>query len=276
VDEIIVRSLTREYRFRTESPELTKLLAFLSAKPEMVGFHLDPVVVTIQGAGPTLRVQLPTGTWVEGSADRLATEIHSVVFRGVQDEEQAAPLVHGAALVLDSERFILIGPKGSGKTTLTLHLLSRGFDVEGDEHVVLRENDVVARPRAMRIKPGSLGLVPSFAEAILASPFMGEERGGPAYAFDPSLCGRPWHIRAGPAHHLVFIEANHGGTSSIRRLEPEEAFRQLAEHCLLPASGRAVAAARLRRLAHEAKAWVLSLGDLEQGEQALRDLGLGV
>ncbi|MDF3063261.1 MAG: aldolase [Microvirga sp.] len=270
MDAIVVRSISREYRIRTRSAKLAELLAFIEARPQIEGPALAPVDIAVEETDHGFRLQLPDGERIEPSFIEAANRIHEAVFTAVLEEAPGAPMVHGACLVLEGQRFIVIGPKGAGKSTLTLHLLANGFDVEGDEHVVLRDDDLVARPRRMRVKPGSLPLVPDLAEAVLGSPTVQNPIEGRVYAVDPSIAGRPWRIRARQASHLVFLEPNHGGRSSLTAVDPGEAFRLAAADCLLPRIRQAAAAARLHGLGSRAQAWRLSTGDLHEAEEQLR------
>lgn len=267
---IIVRSIGREYRIRTPSAEIAGFLAFIDARPEIAGPPLAPVEIAAEPVADGFRLTLPAGERLERSAVEAANAIHEATFSGVQEEAPGAPLVHGASLVMEGRRVLVVGEKGAGKSTLTLHLLSRGFEVEGDEHVVLRENDLIARPRRMRVKPGSLPFVPALAEAVLGSPMVQDPFAGPVYAVDPAVAGRPWRIAPGRADLLVFLAPNHGGGSTMTPIGPEEAFRGLAEHCLLPSTGQGAASARLYRLAAATPAARLSVGDLGEAEAALR------
>jgi hypothetical protein len=272
VDAVVIRSLTREYRISTGSPELAGLLAFIDARPEMVDLPLTAVEISADLVPGGFRLSVPGREVFARTYIEAANRLHAMTFTSVQEEAPGAPLVHGASLVHDGQRLIVIGPKGAGKSTLTLHLLAHGFEVEGDEHVALRESDLVARPRRMRVKPGSLPLVPSLAEAVRRSPRVDDPlSGGPVYAVDPAISGRTWRIRPGHADHLVFLEANHGGGSALSAIGQDHAFPRLAEHCLLPADGRAAATARLHRLASEAQAWRLALGDLDEARFLLVD-----
>jgi hypothetical protein len=121
------------------------------------------------------------------------------------------------------------------------------------------------------VKPGSLPLLPDLREAILGSPVLPDEFGNFVHAVDPSIAGRPWRIRPGQVHHLVFLEPNHGGGSSLSPLGPDEAFARLMADSLL-SERPLVSVARLRRLACEVPASRLMLGDLARAEDHLRRL----
>lgn len=268
---VVIRSLTREYRIHTESAEVAEALGFISTCPEMSDFSLLPADIVVTGSGDRFSVTLPDGRKINGSAMQLLAELHRYTVLVVEDEFPGAPLVHGASVVTTYGRLILLGVPGSGKSTLALHLLARGFDVEGDEHVVVREHDVVARPRTMRIKTGTLPLVPEFCEAIQRSPSLpyGE---GLVYAVDPNIAGRPWRLAAGSVDHLFFVDANHLGTTSAEPLSRDMAFKRLLEDCFMPDSHASLAVARLRRLVTESHCWRLSLGNLDEAEWLIRNI----
>jgi hypothetical protein len=271
VDPIVVRSLTREYRIAASDPDLRNSLVFLDARPEIVGRALTIVTVEARSTPDGFELALPGGRELRKTVPAAWNRIAALIFEGIQEEAPSAPLVHGATLLSpNGERIIVVGPKGAGKSTLTLHLLLRGYAFEGDEHVVIRDADVVARARRLRIKPGSLPLVPRFADAILRSPTLRDDSGMSVYAVDPTVFGAPWRISTGLVSRLIFITPNHGGRSAFTRMDGDEAFRALAEHCLLPAEQRAAAASRLRQLAIHTPAWRLALGDLDEAERGLR------
>jgi hypothetical protein len=272
LDPVVIRGLAREYHIRTASPELAAQLAFFDARPEIEGAALLPVEITAEPLPDGFRLTLPNGAVMARSVAEALSGIYAAVYGAIQEEVPGAPLVHGACLVSGGARMILIGSTGAGKSTLTLHLLARGFEVEGDEDVVVRDGDVIAKPRRMRVKAGSLAFVPELAEAVLSSPCGPDHLPTPTYAVDPAIAGRPWRIRPGQAQHLVFLERNHGGGSALDVLDPDEAFARLMEHCLLPSPQTLVAVARLRRLACTARSCRLLLGDLAEAEDRLRRL----
>ncbi len=276
---VIVRTLTREYRIHTESREAAGMLAIVACEPEMEGFPLTPVDISVEGLAAPYRMALPDGEIVEGTALELAGQINALVILGTEDEEPKAPIIHGASILVGTSRILLVGQPRFGKTTLCLHLLASGIAVEGDEHVVVRDKDLVVRPRRLRVKSTSIPLVPTLAAGIIASPHMtididwGPAPGkGSLYAVDPSIGGRPWRIAGGQAQHVVFMEPNHAGGSSLEPLGCDEAFNRLMDDCLLPSAGHGVAVSRLRRVAAEARTWLLKIGDLAEAELHIRNM----
>lgn len=260
---IVFRTLRHEYRLSLPDAETARAFAFMAIAPEMAGAALAPVELAVEPAHGLLKMVLPTGRLVEGGATHLLAALHAVIFNDVVDGEPGAPLVHGATVLSDRGRMVLVGSKATGKTTLTLHLIACGWRVEADEHLVIGADTVVARPRTLRVKPGALALVPALADAVRTCPSIASWDGLPIYAVAPSIGGLPWRIERGRLDHLVFLEANHGGRSMMRPVGPDEAFRRLLAESLLPPTGVAGAAGRLRALAASRPAWRLSVGDLD-------------
>ncbi len=73
--------------------------------------------------------------------------------------------VHGASVVLSERTVLIVGDKGSGKSTLSMELALGGARFLGDEIALLRFGDqrVEAFPKAVTIKQGAFELVKAHA-----------------------------------------------------------------------------------------------------------------
>ncbi len=259
---IVVRTLRHEYRLIAPSAAVAGSLGFMTIAPEIAGAALEPVDLPVEYTAGFLRLRMPDGSLAEGTAAHVITRLHGLILTDVIDGEPGVPLIHGATLVGGGRRFLLVGTKGGGKSTLALYLLAQGFAVEGDEHLVIRDAGVIARPRTMRVKSGSLPLVPTLAAAVAASPCIQNWDGTPIFSVDPSVAGRPWRIGEGRLDCLVFLEPNHGGRSVMGRLPKNEAFRRLMDEALVSPRGIGAGVARLRGLVAATATVRLQLGDL--------------
>ena len=67
---------------------------------------------------------------------------------------------------------LLVGPKGGGKTMLTLRLIRAGYEIEGDENVFVTSEGVVPRPRGLRVKESAAALLPHLAETFERRPLL--------------------------------------------------------------------------------------------------------
>lgn len=273
---VICRTLRREYRLHAPDERISELLQFAAAVPQIVRAELQPVDVPIERRDGFLSAVVSDGEVVEGSPAHLVGAMHRIVLADVVAHHPGAPIIHGATVIVDGRRLLLVGHKGSGKSTLALHLAASGHDVEGDEHLLLLEDGVVARPRTLRIKEGSLRLVERVPDAVWQAPSLTNWDGAVIRAVSPVLFGRPWVIQRGTLDGIVFLMANHGGRSTARRIRPEDVFGRLMGNVMLPTTGIAAAAGRLRQIATTTPAHQLLLGDLKAAEWHLRHVAAGL
>jgi len=269
---IISRTLKTEFRIFAENSATYERLRFMEAAPTLVGSALVPVDLEVHDVEGFCRLRLPNGFLVEGSPTQVLSALHGLVLRDLWEGEPGAPLVHGASVIAGDRRLLLVGHKGCGKTTLSLHLVARGYAVEGDEQVVLRELEVIARPRTLRVKPGTLSLVKDVPASAWEAPSIEAWDGTPIRAISPAIAGRVWRIAPGPLDAIVFLVANHGARSVARLLTTKEAFTRLMGETLLPPTGIAAAAARLRRLVLGTPCFEMMLGDLITAEWHINNI----
>jgi hypothetical protein len=266
---VIVRTLRHEFRIVSPDGDRENAFAFMATEPEIVGASLRLVDLHLQARHGFHVLELPDGSQAAGTPLQIIAEVHGLILRDVLESEPDAPLVHCATIVGPFGRAALIGAKSNGKTTLALHLVGKGFAVEGDEHLMVGDL-VVARPRTLRVKQGSFKLVPALAGRIANCPSITTWDGVSVHAVDPAIAGRPWRIERGRLDHLVFVEANHGGRSVMTPIDREAAFRLLVSQSLMPPRGVAAAVGRLRHLATTLPAFRLWLGDLDGAERHLK------
>ncbi len=238
----------------------------------MPGIALAPVDIEIPVVRGLGQLRLPTGVVMEGSAIHIVNKLHQLFAFRLADEIPGAALIHGATFKGRLGRIVLIGEKGSGKTTLSLHMLAAGYEIEGDEHIAVFEQDALTRPRNLRIKEGSLSLIPGLRDQVLAAPALPHPDGGLVYSWAPQIAGRPWTIERGPISALVFIESNHGGHSVMQPLRVDQAFAHLMKNVAIADAGMLLCVARLRMLVARAASWRLSLGSPASAERHLSRL----
>jgi hypothetical protein len=269
VSVICIRTLTHEVRVLTDCGQAARKLVYLETRPQILIPPPAVAEVQIERAHGFYRFSLPNGGMVEGSALHVLEALHRFILTLLEEEAPGAPLIHAGSVCLAGVPMLLIGAKSSGKTTLVLELLANGHGVEGDEHVVVREFDLIARPRTLRVKASSLTLVPRLADRIRRAPAILDWKSCPIYAVSPAIAGKEWRISPMQPKHIIFLEANHGGHTVAKSITTEEAFRRLLSRCLLPRTAQSGAVARLRRVTRQTQAWEMSLGDLLGAERHL-------
>ena len=267
---VVVRTLARELTLHTDSDKASAALAYIGADPVVANVTLAPVDLAVESLGNFFRAAIPGRPAVEGSIETIINRLFRVLGEWLVEEAHGLPVLHAASARIEGRRFVFLGDKGFGKTTLMLGLIAQGIPVEGDEHIVLTQAGAIARPRRLHIKESSLELFPAMREAIQASPSETDWMGNRVYACAPSFLGTSWEIAEGPIDHLVFVEPNFGGSSILSPLALDEAFARLLETTFMPPAQRGLAAVRLRKLCVDAGTWRLQGGNLDQGLRHLR------
>lgn len=266
----ILRTVRREFHIHAPDRAAHDVLAFIRARPEVEGpapLRVDIAVERIHGF---LRMEARAGAPVEGSADHLLADLHGLHFETTCAEHPGAPLIHAGTVSTDDGHVVLVGDKGVGKTTLLVYLATQGWPIAGDEHIVVEGGAGIPRPRSLRVKAGALRYLDADAAALIAgSPSIKDWLGAAVYAVQPSAFGRPWVIRSQPIRHLVFLQANHGGRSRLRRLDRDRSLERLLQNVLLPPTGKALALGALRSLVSTAQCWELWNGRLEDSQGIL-------
>ena len=267
---VVCRTLRREYRLHLPTAEIAEQLRFVAAEPELPGLTLETVDIPIGLRHGFLVGQMPSGEVVGGTPEHLLSAMHRLIMADLIDGETNTPFIHGATALIEGHRVLLIGHKGSGKSTLALHLAVAGHAVEGDEHLLARGNEVIARPRTLRVKDGSLKLVAGLPTTVWDAPFLRNWDGSSIRSIRPDISGVPWVIRAGRLDAVVCLVANHSGTSVSQPIPGVDAFERLMREVILPRTGIAAAAGRLRQLVLGTPTYELLLGNLTAAEWHLR------
>jgi hypothetical protein len=85
------------------------------------------------------------------------TQAFPLIFREALDRIDSSIVLHAAAVERDGAALLLGGPSESGKTTLTLALLARGFRLLSDDFSPLDRATGLVRPfpKALGIRPGA-------------------------------------------------------------------------------------------------------------------------
>lgn len=267
---VSAHSINSTVHFHCLDERLAKRFEFLAAEPDL--HELPETIVDVHTcvAHKGFYDFAPPYDGHPGTSHHLLHRAHQILRHLMVAETPGCPIIHGASIVVDGKRILLMAGKGVGKTTLSLKCLAAGLTVEGDEHVVVRDRDLVARPRTLRVKQGSIAVLPELAPQIVGSPHIADWNGDLIYSVVPRLAGQKWAIRPGRADALVFLTANHGGISSIKPLTANEAFERLIKTTYLPDVYRAAAFGRLRILVAGAQCTEMRLGCLETAVWHLR------
>jgi hypothetical protein len=223
VRDIIVRTLRREFEIAAQ-PEASPLW-FVEASPFIDGAAVVPGIVDLEPNQGFFRARLPSGRILEGTLRYIAEQFDYFVYSCARADEPDAVSMPAALLVSpDGQRVLFIGGRKSGKTALSLGLLSAGWIFEGDERVFVREIGIAAHPRTLRVPQSLASRHPSFAHLLDGAPSLTFNGLETFFALDPRRWGRQWRMTAGSVDALFFLENADSVLSAIRRIGAEEAF----------------------------------------------------
>lgn len=169
-------------------------------------------------------------------------------------------------------RFIVVGDKGTGKSTLMVKLLLAGFRVTGDELVVVRDGEAFPFPRRFHIKQGSVPLLPEMAGLFETLPWNDTTYGHKMFSFSPMDAGLEWKVDAGKIDAVFYLEPNHGGATNVEacpklsmmeKIMPMTFLSETEDHRKIPA---------VCRMVDEADCYVVRNGDLHGAVEAFKEL----
>jgi hypothetical protein len=187
------------------------------------------------------------------------------VYRGVQADALGAwpqaAVVRALTGRWHGERFMVVGEPLGDRSSLALHLLSRGAQVEADELGILHDGILTAYPRPLRVYGRDAPLPPrSPTRDELPSVEEGSSRG--PWMLDLAAAGIDWRISTGSVERIVLLEANYGGQTRLHPVPRHEAVRVVMSYCdarnNVPDTIRSIA-----RLVDGAHCYRLRLGALE-------------
>jgi hypothetical protein len=240
------------------------------AAPPLSTYHLGP------GAAPgTLALRRDGVVAWEGADDGEAAECWlGAVSRELATHSRGGLLLHAGALALPGGGLALLpGGVGAGKTTLTLHLASRGLGYRSDEMAFVPDGgaDATGCPRPLNLKQGALAAVRGIVDGAGAAGALAHPRG---LLVDPRGVGAPPGAGPLPVRLLLFPRFAAGAAFSLEPLGRAHAGLALME-CLvnarnLPGHGFAAASG----LAALVPAWRLRYSGFAQLGPLERLLGL--
>jgi hypothetical protein len=260
--DVVARTLDRRFTLRSPDSAVFDAVRFLDCTPEIPGTLPQDVLVAIEPDGNQYRI-VENGRLInEASTPKVIVEhLHVHLFRCSIEDRPRAALLHAASLRRGDRRLLLAGSKSAGKTTLALRMIQSGYEIEGDEHVLIEGTLVIARPRACRVKTAALPILDDMAKLIACSPSYTDETNGTIFNVDPRTLGSTWIIEEGTVDVVIVLQPNHGGQSSIRPLPPSALLQLLMPEVGLRETGRGLAIGAITALAGRVRAFELSLGD---------------
>lgn len=261
---MIVRTLSCRISLVTSDTEVFQSLRYLECDPEIATPPNEEITISVEPYRGYYRIIQNGEVLREQITTKAVTEtLHAHLFIHSLADYPTAPIVHAASLRRGGRRILLVGPKGAGKTTLVLHLIQEGYEVEGDENIFVTPEGLIARPRGLRVKQSTAALFPGLAGVLVKAPYYEDTLGQRIYNLDPRSVGAlSWCIKKGRADATILLRPNHGGYSSLRPVSSLTLMRDMLPECGLSRTDRGQAIRSLTKVIGFARGFDLSLGDL--------------
>jgi len=180
--------------------------------------------------------------------------------------------IHAASGSFGGKRFLLVGDKGAGKTTLIARLLLEGAAGYGDETVLLQEGDVMPFPRKFHLKEGTLPLLPQLAPICDKLTSYPAYYGGRFFFFDPTDAGFAWQITKGKVDTLFYLEPVHGEQSEIERCPDWLMVQKLLLQSSDFANNPEAQIGELCHLVDRSDNFIIHLGELDSAVMLIKDV----
>ena len=121
---IICRTLRREYRLHLRSDASRELFRFIETDPSIEGVALEPFDIVVEETFGFFSMRLPNGVFTEGTSAHCIGVLHGLLLWDTLQSHEGRPMIHGATVIVEGRRLLIVGEKGAGKSTLVLHLLT--------------------------------------------------------------------------------------------------------------------------------------------------------
>ncbi|MGE0448803.1 MAG: hypothetical protein AB7Q29_04395 [Vicinamibacterales bacterium] len=205
----------------------------------------------------------------EAAVQLVDRRMHELAMAALADRTK----LHAGCGVWHDRRFLVVGRRGAGKTTLMTRLLKEDVRVEGDELVLLRDREAVAYPRRFGVRRLTLSLIPevgALAPHLLIGPEASRPGGYHVLALDPAQLNVPWRIGCGPVDAVFFLGPRSDGASTVEAVDTASALQLLTEQSAAPVSGSGAWIRDLSALMRSAQLFSLRVGDLDSGVICMR------
>jgi hypothetical protein len=202
----------------------------------------------------------------EAVGGRLLARAHELAMAALTDYTK----VHAGCAVLGGRRILAVGPGRSGKTTLMTKLLYSGFEVHGDEMVLLRDGVAVAYPRRFGIRQPTLSLVPQVEPLVPEWGRAPNSHGYQVFALNPGDAGFEWRIAPGVVDAIVYLEPRRGGDSHLLPCPQHLMAQRMMSQSEPPRAGRRQWIEDVCAVLGRAKCYTLEFGELNSAVAALR------
>jgi hypothetical protein len=257
---------------RTNNEESARLLGFIVHEAEQDYPVTKESVYELNVGDGTCEI-LRNGKVVHSSDDlhktifNLQWFMHREAFAGITDRIR----IHAGCGEWEGKRFLVVGDKGAGKTTLMVTLLMAGFRVVGDELVLVRDGKAMPFPRRFHIKEESTRLLTRMKPLFETLPYNMTSYNHRMYSLSPRDVGREWKIDEGEVRAVFYLVPNHGGETRMEESPKYGMVEKVMPMSFLSEKDDHKKIGHLCRMIDKAECYTIYIGDLEGAVSAVRE-----
>lgn len=265
--------LDTAFTIHTESEELARRLAFIVHEAEhsispikkvSFEFNVRNDVYEIKKGG---RICF-TSDDLPNSIFHLQWHMHHEALKDITESIR----IHAGCGELNGKRFLIVGDKGAGKTTLMVRLLFEGFRSIADELVLVRDTKVLPFPRRFHIKQYSVKLLPELKDLFDSLPFNQAKDDQKMYSFSPQDAGFDWKIDEGELRAVFYLEPNHGGETRVLECPKYMMAQRIMPMTFLSESEDYMKIGKICKIIDGVDCYVLHIGDLDEAVSKLKEI----
>lgn len=180
--------------------------------------------------------------------------------------------IHAGCGEYKGRRFLVIGDKGAGKSTLMMRLLFDGLRADGDELVLIKNEDVTPFPRRFHLKEGSIDLLPELQSMISSVPYIQLYNGLLLYSFSPRDAGYDWKIQTRKTDVIFYLEPDHSDKTKIEECPKYIMAEKVMARSFLSESYDYLKIGQICRIVNNAECYTLHVSSLENAAVTIREL----
>ena len=168
--------------------------------------------------------------WSGGGAEDLAGGFEQLLYRiALARHKRQFAVFHAAALVSSGAAFVFAGPSGSGKSSLALTAVRRGWTYFSDEFVVTDGRQVWGWPRAIRFDPPKPGArCPDYLIGLDDDNDASESSGDTVTPYYP-VGAAALQLDPCDARDVHFVRIERAKRTSLEPLSPTAGLKHLTE-----------------------------------------------